>query len=211
MQENHVKYFARPCLLWMLTVAAFLFSAGCSGKTEEQHVEEYAVSSDDSDTEQSESADEMRQETETEEKICVYVCGAVNNPGVYEISSGSRVFEAVDLAGGMTGEAAVDAVNLARLAEDGEQIYIPLKAEIGSQGTIPGAEGISSAAGKKKVNINTASLDELMTLTGIGESKAQSIIRYREENGAFKSIEGLMEVGGIKEGVFEKIKDDITI
>lgn len=211
MQKNLVKYFAKSRLLQMLAVAVFLFSAGCSGRTEEQNVEEYAVSSDGSGNAQNENTDEMQQETETEEIICVYVCGAVYNPGVYEISGGSRVFEAVDLAGGMTDEAAVDAVNLARLAEDGEQIYIPTRTEKDSQGSIPGAENISSGAGEKKVNINTASMDELMTLTGIGEAKALSIIRYREEKGTFKSIEELMEVGGIKEGVFEKIKEDITI
>ena len=109
------------------------------------------------------------------------------------------------MAGGMTEEAAAYALNLARIAVDGEQIYVPDAEEIQGQSILSGS------GYEKKVNINTASMEELMTLTGIGEAKAESIIRYREENGGFQSIEDLMEIGGIKEGVFEKIKDDITI
>ena len=86
---------------------------------------------------------------------------------------------------------------------------VPDAEEIQGQSILSGSAGGSGY--EKKVNINTASMEELMTLTGIGEAKAESIIRYREENGGFQSIEDLMEIGGIKEGVFEKIKDDITI
>ena len=110
----------------------------------------------------------------------------------------------------MTEEASTDSVNLARAVSDGEQIYIPTSEETEAQGIMPGTDSGASAA-QKKVNINTASAEELMTLTGIGEAKAESIIRYREENGRFQRIEDLMEISGIKEGVFEKIKDDIII
>ena len=106
------------------------------------------------------------------------------------------------MAGGMTADAAADAVNLARVAADGEQIYIPTSEEVQTQGTVPGAQ--SAAGGQDKVNINTASAEELMTLSGIGEAKAESIIRYREENGGFETPEDLMKISGIKEGVFEK-------
>ena len=106
-------------------------------------------------------------------------------------------------------DAAADSVNLARNVSDGEQIYIPTEEEAsaGAAGSGPASAG----AQQGKVNINTASLEELMTLTGIGEAKAESIIRYREENGGFRKPEDLMEISGIKEGVFEKIKDDIII
>lgn len=149
-------------------------------------------------------------EPEKEETVFVYICGAVNTPGVYELDKDARVFEAIRSAGGMTDEAAPDAINQARVVSDGEQIYVPTAEEAESQGT--GGEGtVTESAVDDKVNINTAGKDELMTLTGIGEAKAGSILRYREENGRFESIEELMEIEGIKEGVFNKIKDDITI
>ena len=134
----------------------------------------------------------------------------MNTPGVYELKKDARVFEAIRSAGGMTEEAAADAVNQARPVSDGEQIYVPTTAEAESLGT--GVEGtVTEGTVNSKVNINTAGKEELMTLTGIGEAKAESILKYRDENGKFGSIEELMEIEGIKEGVFGKIKDDITI
>lgn len=142
----------------------------------------------------------------------VYVCGAVFAPGVYELKQGSRVYEAVEAAGGMTSEADETYLNQAELTEDGERIYVPSKEETrkeesensaGMEGRMPGDAG--------KVNLNTAAKEELMTLTGIGESKAESIIRYRKENGAFRSIEDIMKIEGIKSGVFNKIKEDIRV
>lgn len=147
---------------------------------------------------------------DTGEKVYVYVCGAVNAPGVYELKSGARVFEAIQLAGGLTGEAAPEAVNQARTVSDGEQIRVPTAQEAEEQGAGVG-ETVIEGSDNRKVNINTAGKEELMTLTGIGESKAQSILDYREENGKFGNIEELMQIQGIKEGVFNKIKDDITV
>ena len=140
------------------------------------------------------------------------MCGAVNAPGVYEVESDSRVFEAIELAGGVTAEAVPELIDQARTVTDGERIYVPNREEAETGGT----EGLGTKAagildGKKKININTAGKDELMELTGIGEAKAESILKYREEHGSFQSIEELMQIEGIKEGVFNKIKDDITI
>ena len=111
----------------------------------------------------------------------------------------------------MTAEAAPEAVSQARTVADGEQIYVPTVREVQMQGA--GVEDIvtGNADVSGKVNINTAGKEELMTLTGIGEAKAQSILDYREEHGKFGSIEDLMLIEGIKEGVFNKIKEDITI
>ena len=147
---------------------------------------------------------------EENRSICIHVCGAVCDPGIYELDEGARLYEAVEAAGGMTEEASADSVNLARAVSDGEQIYIPTLEETKAQGIMQGTYSASSDT-QEKVNINTASAEELMTLTGIGEAKAESIICYREENGRFQRIEDLMEISGIKEGVFEKIKDDIII
>ena len=144
------------------------------------------------------------------------MCGAVNAPGVYELKENARVYEALEAAGGITEEAAADWMNQAEPVKDGERIYVLTREEAeasaqsppGQEGTPGDSEGDSA---NRKVNINTAGKEELMTLTGIGESKAQSILNYRQEHGSFQTIEELKQIEGIKEGVFNKIKEDITV
>lgn len=152
--------------------------------------------------------------------IYVDVCGQVKSPGVYKIAADSRVYEAIEEAGGMTKKAAAAAVNQAERLSDGQQIYVPAKDETAAGSTDGdgqtvsgnnGAGGIASGAGSGKVNLNTASKQELMTLTGIGEVKADAMIRYREEHGGFQSVEDVKKIEGIKDGVFNKIKDQITV
>lgn len=193
--------------VWFSALAAVLVAAGCAGKDEES-LEELSVSAE-SETEEEGAV--PQEEQEPAETVYVYVCGAVNAPGVYELKKDARVFEAITLAGGMTAEAAPEAVSQARTVADGEQIYVPTVREVQMQGS--GVEDIvtGNADVSGKININTAGKEELMTLTGIGEAKAQSILDYREEHGQFGSIEDLMLIEGIKEGVFNKIKEDITI
>ena len=193
--------------VWFSALAAVLVAAGCAGKDEES-LEELSVSAE-SETEEEGAV--PQEEQEPAETVYVYVCGAVNTPGVYELKKDARVFEAITLAGGMTAEAAPEAVSQARTVADGEQIYVPTVREVQMQGS--GVEDIvtGNADVSGKININTAGKEELMTLTGIGEAKAQSILDYREEHGQFGSIEDLMLIEGIKEGVFNKIKEDITI
>lgn len=149
--------------------------------------------------------------------IQVYVCGAVVSPGVYTLPEGSRVYEAVAMAGGLLETAEPRALNQARLLSDGEQITVLTveEAESGtglppdaSQGASSGEPADSSGG---KVNLNTADEAGLMTIPGIGESRAKAIIAYREKNGKFQSIEEIMEIDGIKEKMFEKIKDSITV
>jgi len=144
---------------------------------------------------------------QTEDNIFIHVCGAVKNPGVYEMEAGSRIYEALELAGGMTEDAVENSMNQAEILNDGQQLYVMSEAEIEEDMIIAENETLE----KGKVNINRASREELMTLPGIGESKADSIIRYREETGKFNSIEEIMEIEGIKEGVFRKIEDRITV
>lgn len=144
--------------------------------------------------------------------IYVYICGAVAEPGVYQIPEGSRLFEAVDAAGGMLEEAEYASQNLARVLQDGEQIRILTKEEAKCLNkTEISMQAGNTTESKGLVNINTASVQELTTLTGIGESRAQAIVEYREANGFFKSIDGIKNVTGIKDGLFEKIKDKITV
>lgn len=154
------------------------------------------------------------------EQIYVYVCGQVANPGVYELPPGSRVFEAINAAGGLLDAAAGYMLNQAEKMEDGQKIYVPSEEEAQAREAVPGqADGMpAGSAGPEsgedsdgKININSATKDELMTLSGIGEKKAQAIISYRESHGGFQSAEELMEVEGIKTGTYEKIKDRIKI
>ena len=147
------------------------------------------------------------------EEIYVYVCGCVQSPGVYALGPGARIYEAIEAAGGMAEEADASYVNLAQVAEDQMQIYIPSLEETASgtfardtAGTDGGTEG-----GQEKVDINTASADQLDALPGIGPSKAEDIINYREEHGGFSSVEELMDIPGIKSGIFDQIKDLVTV
>lgn len=137
------------------------------------------------------------------EKILVHVCGEVISPGVYEMEVGSRIYEAVERAGGCTTDAASDFLNMAQVLEDGMKIMVPdcKAAEVILE------QGDTSA----KININTASKEQLMTLKGIGESRAQDIISYRKEYGSFDKIEDIMKVAGIKEAAFQKIRENITV
>ena len=199
-----------------LIFIVFFFFAGCgSADTEENGIEEITLT--DEGTEETAEKDETsenngeEQADAAEQTVFVYVCGEVRSPGVYELRADARVFEAISSAGGITEDAAPDAVNQARVIADGEQIYVPTVEEAASQQTGVGGTTVTKGTESVKVNINTAGKEELMTLTGIGEAKADDILKYREEHGSFGSIEELMQINGIKEGVFNKIKDDITI
>ena len=159
-------------------------------------------------------------EQDIEESIFVHVAGAVNRPGVVELAGSRRVFEAVEMAGGLRDDAATSYINLARIVEDGEQIYVPnlkeiqdLKDGFGNSNLFSDKFGgnNSSSQSQGKVNINQAGVDELMTLTGIGPSKARSIIDYREQHGGFKSIEELLNVSGIGTSTYERIKEHVII
>lgn len=151
---------------------------------------------------------ETTQGTEVTRKIYIQLGGAVNNEGVYAVEEGQRVFEVVALAGGLSDLADPNAVNQARKVVDGEFIYFPTYDEV-NEGLYKSEANMTQES--TLVNINTATMEELMTLPGIGESKAKAIINYRTTNGPFKSIEEIMNVNGIKDAMFDKIKDFITI
>ncbi len=136
-----------------------------------------------------------------ETDIWVYVCGAVKEPGVVRLAPGSRWSDALEAAGGFREDAGRDCVNLAAKLSDGEKLYFPTAQE--------GREQAEEAEGL--VNINTADAAQLCTLPGIGESRAADIIAYRERNGGFESCEDIMKVPGIKESVYGKLRDKITV
>ena len=151
------------------------------------------------------SESRITEEASEKEKICVYVCGEVRNPGVYELEAEARTAAAVEAAGGMTEEAAESWLNLAEHLADGQKIEVPSREQEEK------LKEEALAAESSLVNLNQASAEELTTLRGIGESKAEDILKYRETHGGFQTIEELMQIPGIKERVFEKIKDQITV
>lgn len=168
-----------------------------------------------SDAAESLNEQNVSETEELPEDIFVHICGAVVNPGVYILSAGSRIFEGIEAAGGFSEDACEDFVNLAQTLQDGQRIVIPTEEEA-EAAVQDGAyqeqwlpEETQRADGR--ININTASEQELSAISGIGAGKAAAIIQYRQENGSFSSVEDIMKVSGIKEGTYEKIKDKITV
>ena len=175
-------------MLKVFTVILLLFVTACNDTTwEEIPLEETVIAE--------------QEEQEVQEMIYVFVCGAVKCPGVYELAEGSRAFEAIQAAGGFSEEAAEHEVNQAEILKDEMKLYIPTWHDLEMQ----------KDAESGKININNATQADLMTLPGVGEAKASQIIQYREEHGAFQCIEDIMLISGVKEGLFNKIKDYITV
>lgn len=145
-------------------------------------------------------------ETVKTEEVYVYITGKVKNPDVYKVPEDYRIYQVIELAGGFLDDAETRNINLADRIYDGMQITVYAVGEETVYGCVA-----NTNTGSSLININTASKEELMTLPGIGDAKAESIIRYRNENGYFSSIEDIMNISGIKEGAFEKIKDYITV
>lgn len=212
---------------WLLALCmGCMMAAGCAGTREDglvsltgEQTEEWSeqtnLSEESLSGQEDMSEDGMIVPADTpEEKLFVYVCGAVNCPGVYQLPLDSRVYEAVDAAGGLREDAAAESINQAQKLEDGLKLYVPTKEEA-AQGvqeqTLNFEEDGTAQSASSKININSATAEELKTLPGIGDAKAQSIVSYRSRNGMFQSIEDLMNVEGIKNGVFDKIKDRITV
>ncbi len=206
-----------------------LFAAGCAGqRTQDDGVlingagkdgalgadgdalvcdAEEAVSSTDDEA----TAEELAGDTPNTSASVIYVqvAGAVHKPGVYELPEGSRVFQAIELAGGTTAQAELKSFNQAALLSDGEMIWVMTMEEAAAQPVNISGQGSTGEEGK--INLNTATKEELMELPGIGAAKAASIIAFREENGSFTQIEDLMKIEGIKEGVFSKIEDYVIV
>lgn len=196
MNRSKIKFLLGICLI-MACGLLWLFweKQERQGAGEDSFFEETQVS------EQSETVSE-----DAAKKIYIHIVGEVKNPGVYTFEKKPRVIEVVDAAGGFTKQAARYGVNQAEIVEDGVQIVIESKKSLKKKRAKEEPAGSSET-----IDINTATKEELMTLPGIGESKALAILSYRETEGRFKTIEDIMNITGIKNGVFDKIKAFIRV
>ena len=187
--------------VWLLIAGALMLCTGCASQSQIYLSTERAESTED--------ILEVQLETESEEKLLyVYVCGAVRTPGVFSFKEGARVWEAIEAAGGFLEDARTDYWNQAMVLNDGEMIYVP---RIDEDVEDPEVKASSQDSEDGRININTASKEQLMGLPGIGESKALQILSYREKHGEFSSTEDIMNVPGIKEAMYSKIKDYIRV
>lgn len=167
-----------------------------------------------------ESFSETEQERQTEVQtgvssvIYVYVCGAVQTPGVYALQDGMRVYEALAAAGGFREDADTQWLNQAAPVQDGQRLYVYTQEEVqvlaaNASQTTGGEPGGDAAHGR--IDLNTASKELLMTLPGIGEARAEAILAYRSEHGRFRSVEEIQNISGIKSSLFEKIREKIMV
>jgi len=215
--ETVNRFLYRPFIFSMICIYVF-FSSGCTSRTErflEENTEAFTAEEQSDQSEQGEAEEQDDEASALPSVIYVDVCGHVARPGVYTFTEGSRIYEAIEAAGGFTEEAAVTAVNRADFLSDAMQLYIPSQEEFYGSGDIPAtssaAAGTTSSSDDGTIDLNTAGMDQLCTLPGIGESKASAILAYRDKYGPFASVEELMQVNGIKEGTFAKIKDRIAV
>lgn len=160
------------------------------------------------------AADDVGNVSDDTEYIWVYVCGAVKNPGVFMLESGSRAVDALELAGGFGDDADEEYVNLAKALVDGERLYFPTVGEYEGTGEERFPEDFTEDVGQENVypiNINTADEDKLCMIPGIGPTKASAIVAYRDKYGKFESTEDIMNVTGIGEGTYSKIREYICV
>lgn len=250
-KKNRIILIKKLCLAGALLAACFL--CGCTRKEELLLLADEAVSGETEEVDsadidvaepalQADAAASEKSKASVEEtpsgsgRLYVHVCGAVEAPGVYELPAGSRVYEAVQAAGGFAADADQNYVNQAQILTDGVKLVIPTGEEAAAAeskeetdsgaaareksdaalqiGIVGGEEpfgGETAERADAKININTASVKELCNIPGVGETRAAAIVSYRESHGGFAKPEDIMKVSGIKEGMYEKIKDSISV
>lgn len=200
--HQHRKWAIFIVLCLNALLIFILYSNNRPNQLEENELEEWVA---EGDVELPIEGDGVVEEDVMPQEIYIDIKGAVKDPGVYQAEATMRIVDALDLAGGLLEEADSNQLNLATKVVDQMVIYVPIKGEE----TNLIAEGVLSTQENGKININTGSKEELMTLNGIGEKKAESIIQYREENGSFSTIEDIKNISGIGEKTFENLKEEI--
>lgn len=205
-------YYNRYKIIGIVGVLFFFF-----------YFKDYLLNMDQNETEKIVEIEEINKEEIKEEKVTVDIKGAVLNPGIYTLDNNKRVFDAITIAGGLLDNSDIENINMSLKLTDEMVIIVPFKEEkqnsVGDKEHLNNSNNIENDAkvsnskntNNEKVSINKASKEDLMTLKGIGETKALAIINYRKEHGNFKSISELQNVKGIGKSIFEKIKDNIEL
>lgn len=209
--ETMIKHIVVRKTMLLATLLTAMICGGCQ-RTQQEVIWQIETEDMQEQSQQDNSHTEVTAEM-PEIHVCVYLCGAVAEPGVYELAEGSRLYEAIELAGGLKPEADATHLNLARVLLDGEQILVMTTEEVEKlQESGSFTYDVNHQDTQQTlININTATKEQLMTLSGIGEGRAEAILQYREEKGTFQRIEQIMEVSGIKNALYDKIKDKITV
>ena len=212
--REHEKIFKTAVIMIIIIAAVFFYSQ--SGKKDS-----ISVQLDNSSSENSEEAAAGQEggngsEASQPAELYIDISGEVRKPGVYKVASGTRLFEVIEKAGGLTEDADINSFNQAEAISDGQKVIIPSKGESdGSSASVssasPSAGSVSGSASAGLVNINTADSTGLQELPGVGPATAEKIIKYREENGRFTSKEDLMNVSGIGEKTYAKMEKSITL
>ena len=198
-----MRYIGKKCLMVLMCMGIL---TGCgSGRDTDVYLEE------ESQQEICDTQQPVGEMPEAETTVTVYVCGEVRHPGVYTLENGLRIADAIEAAGGFKKSASKNAWNLAEKLTDGSMYSIPTKEEADAVESTESGDGHVSQVQDDKVHINTAGIEELMKLPDVGQARAEAIISYREEHGAFVSPEDIMKVSGIKTALFEKMKDNIAV
>lgn len=222
MEQTNKKKIIITIILIIAVLVMFIIYLVTNEKSFDEYNFNEIILEEDSktiETVPSEVENKFQNESQANEvnEIVIHITGAVKKEGIVYLREGDRVIDAIKKAGGETKEADLGQVNLAYVLSDGQKIYIPRKNEkideyiISDSNNSYKVNNQSELKTKEKININSASEDELDTLPGIGPSIAKKIIDYRNENGKFSSIEDLKNVSGIGEAKFSDIKDSITI
>lgn len=205
------------CFLFLVAaIALFLFGPPKKNKETLSFAENTATTKQATTPKETPTPKKDKKDSTTEN--AVYVSGAVKHPGLYRYYGNKRVDDAITAVGGFCKNASTESINLAQFLQDGEQIVVMTKKQAKKQKSpkeapamVNDSKSRQDSQDASKVNINTASAEELMQLPGIGEAKAKMILEYRTQNGAFQKVEDIMKISGIKEGVYNKIKENITV
>ena len=194
----------------LLGIVVLMMLVGCTGCKKQSYLETQSDLQEEH-TKSADTTEEKKQQTEQVTEIYVQIDGAVKKPGVYTFSEESRVYELIEAAGGLLPEAYDLGINQAKRLADGEKIYVYTKEEIENGAGTTDTQNPKGQTDDGKININTASVEELMTLSGIGETRAKDIIAYRNAHGAFSLPEDLKNVSGIGDSTYNKIADAIIV
>ena len=194
---NKLSYFIKNVSIVVLMIGVGIILTACDDSKEIMINEE--------------TIEESHEYTENKNHIYVYLSGEVESPGVYKLENEARLYQAIELAGGMTKNAQKEYLNLAETVYDGQQIHILSKKEYKKSQEQDTDIVQNTDSDNALININTATPEELQSLSGVGETRAKAIIEYREKNGKFQTIEDIKNVSGIGDSTFENIQNDITV